>query len=104
MEEVDLCFRLKKAGWKIYYVPDAKVMHHAGGSAAKDWERSQENFFGSLISYFKKQEYSSLRMLMLKCSLSVALLIRSAVLLFSGQQARSKFYGRMSGRVWSFHG
>jgi hypothetical protein len=27
-EEIDLCFRLKKGGWRTYYVPRAKVVHH----------------------------------------------------------------------------
>lgn len=31
-EETDLCFRLRGAGWKIYFYPDAEVIHHGGGS------------------------------------------------------------------------
>jgi N-acetylglucosaminyl-diphospho-decaprenol L-rhamnosyltransferase len=31
-EEVDWCMRVKKAGWDIYCVPTAKIVHHAGGS------------------------------------------------------------------------
>lgn len=31
-EEVDWSMRVKKAGWDIYCVPAAKVVHHAGGS------------------------------------------------------------------------
>jgi N-acetylglucosaminyl-diphospho-decaprenol L-rhamnosyltransferase len=27
-EDIDLCFRLKKRGWKTYYVPTATVVHH----------------------------------------------------------------------------
>ncbi len=30
--DVDLCYRIKKAGWKIYYYPDAQVLHHQGAS------------------------------------------------------------------------
>jgi hypothetical protein len=33
--DVDLCFRIKKRGWKIYFYPDAKVIHHKGASTRK---------------------------------------------------------------------
>jgi N-acetylglucosaminyl-diphospho-decaprenol L-rhamnosyltransferase len=31
-EEVDLCLRIKAAGWEIWYVPDSRVMHVRGQS------------------------------------------------------------------------
>lgn len=31
-EDVDLCFKAQQAGWKIYYVGQASVIHHGGGS------------------------------------------------------------------------
>jgi N-acetylglucosaminyl-diphospho-decaprenol L-rhamnosyltransferase len=31
-EEIDWCFRVKRAGWDIYCVPTAQIVHHAGGS------------------------------------------------------------------------
>jgi GT2 family glycosyltransferase len=33
--DVDLCFRIKKSGWKIYFYPEAKVIHHKGASTKK---------------------------------------------------------------------
>ena len=30
--DVDLCYRIKKAGWKIFFFPDASVIHHKGAS------------------------------------------------------------------------
>ncbi len=31
-EEVDLCYRLARAGWQVYWVPKSKVIHHGGQS------------------------------------------------------------------------
>jgi N-acetylglucosaminyl-diphospho-decaprenol L-rhamnosyltransferase len=31
-EEIDWCMRVRKAGWGIYCVPDAQIVHHAGAS------------------------------------------------------------------------
>ncbi len=35
MNDVDLCYRIKKAGYKIYFVPSANVSHYLGGSTRK---------------------------------------------------------------------
>ncbi len=32
-EETDLCYRLKRAGWKTMFFPGAEIVHHHGGSA-----------------------------------------------------------------------
>lgn len=32
-EDLDFCFNLKHAGWKIMYVPDVSITHHKGASA-----------------------------------------------------------------------
>jgi GT2 family glycosyltransferase len=34
-EDIDLCWRLKSAGWLVFYVPSARVMHYWGGSRNK---------------------------------------------------------------------
>lgn len=32
MEEIDLCWRLRLAGWVIYSIPQSKIWHHGGGT------------------------------------------------------------------------
>lgn len=32
-EDVDLCYRIKKAGWQIWYLPEAEITHYGGGSS-----------------------------------------------------------------------
>lgn len=31
-EDIDWCYRIKEAGWKIVYYPEAKIIHYKGGS------------------------------------------------------------------------
>ncbi|MCX7018051.1 MAG: glycosyltransferase family 2 protein [bacterium] len=34
-EDVDWCYRMKQAGWRIVYFPNAKVLHHIGRATSK---------------------------------------------------------------------
>ncbi len=52
--DVDWCYRAKKAGWKIWFDPAAKVLHHGGASTrqvrkAMIWESHR-----SLLRYYDK--------------------------------------------------
>jgi GT2 family glycosyltransferase len=31
-EDVDWCYRIKQAGWRVVYLPEARIMHHIGRS------------------------------------------------------------------------
>ena len=35
-EDVDYCYRIKKSGWKIYYIPDSSLIHYKGESTKKN--------------------------------------------------------------------
>jgi GT2 family glycosyltransferase len=100
MEEVDLPERVKKAGWKIYYLPDAKMIHHAGGSSDQDWDRSQTHFFESLIRYYRKR-VGTAELFLLRMSVAAAMLIRAPVLMLRGQVRKAVFYLSMSARIWT---
>ncbi len=32
-EDIDFCFKLKEKGWKVYFLPQAKILHHHGVSS-----------------------------------------------------------------------
>ncbi len=36
-EDTDLCVRLRQAGWKLFYLHDAPILHHLGGSSEGDF-------------------------------------------------------------------
>jgi GT2 family glycosyltransferase len=50
-EEIDLCYRLRGAGWEVHYVPTATVLHVGGASTSQravetfaQWVRSTQRF------------------------------------------------------------
>ena len=56
LEETDWCYRIKKAGWKIYHVPQAEVYHFQGRSAEKEKKRARVEYFRSRYHFFKKNK------------------------------------------------
>ncbi|MBM4349508.1 MAG: glycosyltransferase family 2 protein [Deltaproteobacteria bacterium] len=54
LEETDWCYRMKKAGWKVYHVPQAEVYHFQGKSAEKDKKRAKVEYYRSRYQFFKK--------------------------------------------------
>lgn len=58
-EEVDLCLRTKKAGFKIMYDPQTMVVHHGGKSFAQQkFITNQKVFFQSAWKYFFKNGFN----------------------------------------------
>ncbi len=53
-EEVDWCYRIRKAGWKVVYLPQARVIHHHGQSSRQDAAQSHIYFQDSKSEYFAK--------------------------------------------------
>ena len=53
-EEVDWCMRVKKAGWDIYCVPDAQIVHHAGGSTRQFRDEMFVALWRSRLRLFRK--------------------------------------------------
>ena len=53
-EDIDLCYRAKKSGYKVYYVHDSEVIHLKGQSSKHRSSGVTRNFFDSAIIYFKK--------------------------------------------------
>jgi GT2 family glycosyltransferase/glycosyltransferase involved in cell wall biosynthesis len=62
-EDADLCKRLKHAGRKIIYYPQAKVYHHIGKSSNKHPLKSIFYFHRSSFYYFRKHSKWPIRIL-----------------------------------------
>ncbi len=53
-EELDLCRRVKEAGWKIVYLPEAQVIHYVGKSSDQAVAARHIYFQTSKVHYFRK--------------------------------------------------
>jgi GT2 family glycosyltransferase len=51
-EEVDFCFRAKKKGWKVWYIPSLAITHFGGASSASEFPIISE-YKGIKIFYRK---------------------------------------------------
>jgi GT2 family glycosyltransferase len=74
-EEVDLCYRIKKAGWKIKFVPTATAVHVWGGSSRQTPTQSFLNLYRSRVYFFRKH-YGSIIASVYKIILLLGSLIR----------------------------
>ena len=59
-EEIDWCTRIKRAGWQVYCVPQAKIIHHAGQSTRQIQEQSFVNLWRSRRQLYDKH-YGAVR-------------------------------------------
>ncbi|HMK52200.1 MAG TPA: glycosyltransferase family 2 protein [Thermodesulfobacteriota bacterium] len=54
LEETDWCYRMRKAGWRVYHVPQAEVYHFQGKGAEKEKKRAKVEYYRSRSLFFKK--------------------------------------------------
>jgi GT2 family glycosyltransferase len=51
-EEVDLCFRAKKKGWEVWYLPKWAIVHYGGASSASEFPIISE--YKGVKTFYKK--------------------------------------------------
>jgi GT2 family glycosyltransferase len=94
-EDLDLCYKIHQAGYKTYYVSEAKIIHHAGGST----KNKQKNDFKivmmreSVLMFLKKSKgsfYANLYRLVTAFSAIFRLIILSIVKTFRNENFNNK--------------
>ncbi len=54
-EDLDLCYRIKEAGWRIVYNPElGNVIHYKGSSAKKRKFKTLFNFYEAMFLFYNK--------------------------------------------------
>ncbi len=53
-EEVDLCYRLRRRGWRVVFFPGAEFVHLGGASTRLDWNRMHREQLRSHLRFLAK--------------------------------------------------
>jgi N-acetylglucosaminyl-diphospho-decaprenol L-rhamnosyltransferase len=101
-EEVDLCFRLHNAGYKIYFLADAEVVHYGGQSSLGNLDVRITERYRSLLLYFAKH-FSPGEIFCIRVMVLVHMLIRIAMLPFSARRFSTAKTGVSRRRLLSLY-
>ncbi len=75
-EDVDLCHRLRQAGWTILYEPQARFLHAGAHSLAAVADRDRQLYwYQNLLCYFRKH-HSRLAVAVLRVAIFKGMLLR----------------------------
>lgn len=55
-EEIDLCFRIRQAGWRIYWAPQASIVHYGGQSTQQVAASMFMQLYRSKVLFFRKNQ------------------------------------------------
>ncbi|RFM23507.1 MAG: glycosyltransferase [Candidatus Thermochlorobacter aerophilum] len=53
-EDLDLCYRIKQAGWKIYYYHETQIIHYKGESTKKESFNYVIRFYEAMLIFVRK--------------------------------------------------
>jgi len=82
LDDTDLCFRLRRAGWRLRCVQAARVTHY-GGSTFGRWDRLEQqiNYYKCIYAYFRKHS-SFPKYLLARVVLGLAIVFRFSEVTF----------------------
>jgi GT2 family glycosyltransferase len=56
-EDLDFCYRARLAGWKIYYLPGASILHYKRISSSRSAVSANLHFFQAMEIFYRKHYY-----------------------------------------------
>lgn len=103
-DEVDLCYRIKKTGGKIYFIPDIKVIHYSNRSSKQVSVTCEHYKYRSKFLFFDKH-YGRCSLLLLALSLVLRSILAWVIFplthIVCGQPKDAKYFQQYSGIIWS---
>jgi GT2 family glycosyltransferase len=95
LEETEWCFRIQNSGWKVYFVPDAQIVHIGQQSVHKNPERTLPELYGNYVRFYRQHRSdSAVRIAALKGVIAMACLIRVGLWSWRTRSAAGRDHAR----------
>ena len=89
VEETELCYRIIKSGWEVWYLPEWSIIHYGGASGGGEFSLLSE-FKG--VRLFYKKHMNRIDNIILKVMLKLGSLIRIVLFTILGKIDHAKIY------------
>ncbi len=101
-EDIDLCYRVRAQGLKVIFVPDAKTVHHGGGSSRTQFSGFSDKMLRVAGETYFRQNCGKAAALLYRLLQAVSAIVRLplivlAFLMFSGER---RLAARVSAQKW----
>lgn len=78
-EDIDWCYRIKQAGWKVIYYGKAEIIHYKGSSSKRQKSKLIYEFYRAMYLFYNKHyrnEYSLLTRITVYMGIGILLMIK----------------------------
>lgn len=91
-EDTDLCFRLKEAGWKNFYLAEARVNHYGSTSLKRIVHPQRKSMYYRSYCCFLNEQSGALKYHALRLALALGFLFRTPFVgLYKGLRSGASF-------------
>jgi len=102
LEDADLCYRLKKGGWRVLCAEEAQVIHYGAASMKEEWTESYAlAVYLRSLAYFFKKHSSPAKYFLVRMTLGLVLLLRMFLATLR-RIVRGSTYAEVSGRTRAY--
>lgn len=86
-EDIDWCYRIKHAGWEIYYYPQTQIVHYKGASSRRKPFKIVYEFHRAMVLFHRKH-YSKQYSFLIDCLVYTGISIKFLISLIKNQVKR----------------
>jgi GT2 family glycosyltransferase len=80
-EDLDLCFKIMRAGWRVYHVPETEIVHFGGGSTRRTVSNFSNVMMRESVYRYLRHNRGAFSALSYKLAMGAASVVRMVVIL-----------------------